>query len=154
MRGDVFEGRGAHGRQAERDALVRGGGRAGVFPFGLHHTGEAGGRQADRHADLRAEDLGGEVGVGDVSENSGVELEVPVGHAGAVEGDLVLCGTVDIVEGCLRGATLGDLAEFPDRGGLGESPAGDVEGRLLELHQFLEVFDRWEPALECGRGGA
>jgi len=55
--------------------------------------------------------------------------------AGSGQGQLAFRCTIGVVEGRLRGATLGDLPQIPDRQGVLETPLLGIQGWFLEVQQ-------------------
>ena len=159
--GHVLDGGRAHGGERVGDAGGRGSLGAGVLALGLHHAGEAGGRDADRQPGRLAQDVGAQVYFGDVAKDAGPELDVQERLAGAAQGDLGFGRAVGVVERGLRGAALGQVAEVPDGAGTPQ-PGGAAELGLLELHQRGEVRVLGDAARQgrnfprggCGGAGA
>src|SRR5699024_229549 len=137
--GDILDRAGAHGGQGIGDTDRRGGGGAGDLSFGLRHAGGARGCNAGGKGGRPTENGGGGVHVGDVAQDSGVELDVLEGLPRPVQGEFALGGAVGVVERGLRGAQLGDPAQVLDRVGGSKTAPACVQVWLLELQQWSEI---------------
>ena len=101
----------------------------------MHQTSEARWCDAERKRGGATEYLAGGVYVGDIVEDGRVEFHVFEGLAGTVHRNFVVGCTIGVVEGRLRGATLGDLPQIPDRQGVLETPLLGIQGWFLEVQQ-------------------
>jgi hypothetical protein len=69
------------------------------------------------------------------------------GMPGTGQGQLVLGGTVGVVEGRLRRASLGDPSQVLDGERILETPGRGVEARLAELEQRRQFTGPGRPSL-------
>jgi len=143
----VLDRRRAEGGQRERDARRAGRACPGGLALGVHEAGEAGRGDAERQRRLAAEDGRRGVDGRDVLEDGRVELDVLERLPGTLERDLGLGGAVGVVEGGLRRAALGDVAQVVDRQRGVEPPLLRVELRLLEPHELEDLVRLGELAI-------
>ena len=127
---------GTQGGQAEWDAGLPGGGSAGQLALGLHEPGETRRGDTEREGGRAAEHLAAGIHIADIVEDGGVELHILECLAGPIHRDFVVGGTVRVVKGSCRGATLGDLAQVINGLGVAEARPLEIEVELFKLNQI------------------
>ena len=110
-----------------------------MLTLGLHETGEAGWRNAERKRGATAQNLYRGVDVLGWLEDVRVELDVTERLHGAVHADLFLSGTVGVVERGGRGAALSDLTQIAHGQRVAQTTLLRVELGLLELQQIKNL---------------
>jgi hypothetical protein len=76
-----------------------------------------------------------------------MKLDVTERLPGTGQGQLVLGGTVGLVEGRLRRASRGDPSQVLDGERILETPGRGVEARLAELEQWRQLTGPGRPSL-------
>src|SRR3954468_3077043 len=137
--GEVLDRGGAHRGQRVRDpGAVRHPGDRGLAR-GVHHPGEAGGREDERQGRPPPEDRRRRVHVGDVPKHPGPELHPREGLPGPTQADLLAGSTVGVVEDRAGGPAPGQQPKVRHRGGPGQAALRGVElqpGRAEEGSQL------------------